>query len=54
MLLCHQYLFRSLINGPFARESRQSRLSAYDKGDIEMKPGAVLILELIKTLENVS
>ena len=38
---CHQILSGFLANGHLPRVSRQSRLSANDKGDNEIIPGAV-------------
>ena len=43
MWRCHQLLSGFLANGHLPRVSPQSRLSASDKGDNEIIPGAVHI-----------
>ena len=42
MWQCHQLLSGFIANGHLPRVSWQSRLSANDMGDNEVKPGAVL------------
>ena len=56
---CHQRLSRFLANDHLPQVSRQSRMSANNKGDNEVKPGLctdvlAFTLRLSRTPENLS